>query len=53
MNLKPDELKTLEEATKECVNCGHLALFHNYHCCESCAIPGCSCEYESGLQERK
>ena len=52
MKLKPEELQYLESESQECEKCGHLRIFHNYHCCSFCNIPGCKCEFEDGGVER-
>lgn len=52
--LKEDEKKYLDDnSIKECQKCGHLAIFHNYHCCSFCNVPECKCEYDTDTVDRK
>lgn len=53
MNLKNDEIKWIEEHPERCQTCGHLAIFHNEHCCVFCLIPGCKCKNLETIEEEE
>jgi len=49
MNSAPDLLLEDERAflasSGRCTKCKHLTALHNFHCCTSCTVPGCACEW--------
>lgn len=47
IELKPEEVAWIEnpENQERCEACGHLDIFHNYHCCHFCKVDGCTCEF--------
>lgn len=39
----PEEQAWVEANPERCGRCGHLYIFHNFHCCTFCTVDDCEC----------
>ena len=53
MEFTQEELEYIEDNPERCEACGHLEIFHNYHCCTFCKVDGCKCEWDELPEEDK